>query len=103
MENQEIETIENILRDKILELSEYLKSHCHNNEQIELITKKLDNLKNYEIMLFISFLNINKVNEYCDQFIDTYKIEETEQIRETIKDYILYFISIRDLISETVK
>jgi hypothetical protein len=32
MENQEIETIENILRDKILELSEYLKSHCHNNE-----------------------------------------------------------------------
>ena len=28
----EIETIENILRDKILELSEYLKSHCNNNE-----------------------------------------------------------------------
>ena len=102
MENQE-DSIETILRNKILELSDYLKSKCDNNEQIELITKKLDNLKNYEIMLFISFLNINKVNEYCNQFIDTYKIDETEQIRETIKDYILYFISIRDLISETVK
>ena len=54
-------------------------------------------------MLFISFLNINKVNEYCDQFIDTYKIDESEEIRETIKDYIIYFISIRNLISETVK
>ena len=55
-------------------------------------------------MLFISFLNINKVDEYCDQFINTYGIVESDdQIRETIKDYIIYFISIRDLISETIK
>jgi hypothetical protein len=32
MENQEFETIEMILKNKIIELSEYLKSHCHNNE-----------------------------------------------------------------------
>ena len=54
-------------------------------------------------MLFISFLKIDKVNEYCDQFIYNYQIVETEEIREKIKDYIIYFISIRDLISETVK
>ena len=102
MENQD--SIENILRDKINELSTYLISKCDNNDQIELITKKLNNLKYYEIMLFISFLNVDKVNEYCDQFINTYQIVETDdQIRETIKDYIIYFISIRDLISENVK
>ena len=102
MENQE-DSIETILRNKILELSDYLKSKCNNNEQIELITKKLDNLKYYEIMLFISFLNINKIDEYCNQFITTYKIVETEEIRNTIKDYIIYFISIKELISESVK
>ena len=102
MENQE-DSIETILRNKILELSDYLKSKCDNNKQIELITKKLENLKYYEIMIFISFLNVDKVNEYCDQFINTYKIDETEEIREKIKDYIIYFISIRDLISETIK
>ena len=91
--------IESILKNKILELSDFLKSKCNHNEQIELITNKLDNLKYYEIMLFISFLNINKVNEYSNQFLHTYKIVETEEIRDTIKDYIIYFISIKELIN----
>lgn len=95
--------VETILKTKILDLSNYLKSNCNNNEQIELITHKLDNLKYYEIMLFISFLNINKIDEYCNQFIQTYQIVETEEIRETIKDYIIYFLTIKDLISDTVK
>ena len=60
------ETIETILKNKILELSDYLKSKCDDAEYIELITHKLENLKYYEIMLFITFLNINKINEYCD-------------------------------------
>ena len=90
--------VENILRSKILELSDYLKSKCNNNEEIEQISDRLENLKYYEIMLFISFLNINKIDEYCNQFIQTYKIVETEEIREKIKDYIIYFITIKDLI-----
>ena len=97
-----MDNIESILRNEILELSNYLKSKCNNNEQIELISHKLDNLKYYEIMLFISFLNINKVNEYCDQFIHTYQIVESEEIRDKIKNYIIYFISIKELISENI-
>ena len=97
-----VETIENILKDKILELSHFLKSKCNNNEQLELITNKLDSLKYYEIMLFVSFLNINRINEYCDQFIHTYKINETPEIREKINDYLIYFISIKELMNENI-
>jgi hypothetical protein len=54
-------------------------------------------------MLFVSFLKNDKINEYCDQFINTYKINETEEIRETVKNYLIYFISIKELIIETME
>ena len=97
------ESLETILRNKINELSDYLKSFSSNDDQIHLIQDKLNNLKYYEIMLFILSLKETEIDNYCNQFINTYKINETEQIRQTIKDYIIYFINVNNLLKETVK
>ena len=100
MENN---SLENILRNKINELSDYLKSFCNNDEQIHLIQNKLQNLKYYEIMLFILSLKETEIEIYINQFIHTYQINETEEIRQTIKEYLIYFININNLLKETVK
>ena len=100
MDNESLETI---LRNKINELSHYLKSFCNNDDQVNLIEHKLNNLKYYEIMLFILSLKESEIETYINQFINTYKIHETEQIRNTIKEYLQYFISVNNLLKETVK
>ena len=97
------ESLETILRNKINELSDYLKSFSSNDDQIHLIQDKLNNLKYYEIMLFILSLKETEIETYINQFINTYQINETEDIRDTIKEYLQYFISVNNLLKETVK
>ena len=94
--------LETILREKINELSNYLKSFCNNQEQVNLIEHKLNNLKYYELMLFILSLKETEIETYINQFINTYQIHETEEIRKFIKDYLEYFISINEILKETV-
>ena len=100
MENDSLEII---LREKINELSDYLKSFSSNDDQIHLIQDKLNNLKYYEIMLFILSLKETEIETYTNQFIHTYQLIETEEIRQTIKQYLLYFININNILKETVK
>ena len=102
MENQTLD-LETILREKINELSHYLKSFCNNDDQIQLLEHKLNNLKYYELMLFILSLKETDIELYINQFINTYQIHETEEIRRFIKDYLEYFISINNVLKETVK
>ena len=97
------ECLELILKQKINELSDYLKSHCNNQDQLILIEDKLNNLKFYDIMLFILVLNENQIDTYINQFINSYQINETEEIKLTIKGYIEYFISVNKLLNENVK
>ena len=101
MENND--SLEIILREKINEMSNYLKSFSNNDEQLYLIEDKLKNLKYYEIMLFILSLKETQIENYIDQFINTYKINETEIKRQTIKEFLLYFISVNKILKETVK
>ena len=97
------ETLELILKNKINELSDFLKSHCNNEEQLNKIEQTLNNLKFYDIMLFILVINENDIDKYINQFIYGYQINETEEIRNTIKVYLEYFISINNLLKENVK
>ncbi len=101
MENND--SLETILRQKINEMSHYLKSFSNNDEQLYLIEDKLKNLKYYEIMLFILSLKETEIENYIDQFMNTYKINETEVKRQTIKEFLLYFISVNKILKETVK
>ena len=100
MENN---SLENILRNKINELSDYLKSFCDNDEQIHLLEQNLNNLKYYELLLLIMSLKESEIGTYTNQFFHIYQINETEEIRQTIKEYLLYFININNLLKETVK
>ncbi len=92
-------SLEEILKQKINELAQFLISNCRDTEKINLINDKLSNLKFYEIMLFITFLDLTKIDTYINDFINSYSIEDTIDIRNKIKDYLEYFIKVKDIIS----
>lgn len=96
-------SIETILKEKIIELSDYLKSKCNNDDQIKLIEEKLNNLKLYEIMMFVLFLKDDQIDNYINQFIHTYKIDDNNETREKIKEYLLYFLNVKILLNENEK
>jgi hypothetical protein len=92
--------LETILKQKIQELSNYLISKSNNEDQIKLINNKLSNLKFYEIMLFVSFLQEKNIDTYINDFINSYKIEDTIEIRDTIKNYLEYFIQVNKILNK---
>ena len=93
-------TLEQILKEKILNLSNFLKSKSDNETQNKLIDKKLNDLKFYEILLFISFLQKNQIDTYIEQFLNTYKIEDSDETRNTIKEYMSYFVEVKEIMNQ---
>jgi hypothetical protein len=57
-----MENIESILLNKIKSFGNLLIENCHDNEKKCLINNKISNLKFYEILLFINFLQINNLD-----------------------------------------
>ena len=91
--------IESILKEKILEFSSYLKEKCHNQDHVKQIDEKLNNLKFYEIMAFIMFLDENKLDTYINDLFK-YDIEDSQEVRDNIKNYLNYFLSVKQIIIE---
>jgi len=91
--------IESILKEKILEFSSYLKQKCNNQDHVKQIDEKLNNLKFYEIMAFIMFLDENKLDTYINDLFK-YDIEDSQEVRDNIKNYLNYFLSVKQIIIE---
>ena len=91
--------IEIILREKILEFSSFLISKCNNPDHVKLIEEKLNNLKFYEIMAFIVFLDENKLDSYINDLFK-YDIEDSQEIRDNIKNSLNYFLTVKQIIIE---
>ena len=54
--------IENILKDKVKELGEFLITICENENKKKDINESLIDLPFYKILLFKSFMDINKID-----------------------------------------
>ena len=91
--------IETILKEKILEFSSYLKQKCNNPDHVKQIDEKLNNLKFYEIMAFIMFLDENKLDTYINDLFK-YDIEDSQEVRDNIKNYLNYFLSVKQIVNE---
>ena len=92
--------IEILLKDKIKELGEFLLSICENETKKNHIKDTLIDLPFYKILLFISFLDSNKIDNQIDDFINIFSLTNTEDNRLKIKEYIDYFFQIKTIINE---
>lgn len=95
--------IENILKDKVNEFASFLISKCDNHDQIKTIEDKLLGLKFYEIMMFLTFLDPNKLDSYTNELMNSIHIQDSEEIRNSIKDYLNYFLSVKQIINDSMK
>ena len=85
--------LEILLKDKVKQLGLFLISICDNETKKKDINDTLIDIPFYKIMMFISFLNVNKIDDQINDFIKLFKLEITEENRIKIFDYILYFIT----------
>jgi hypothetical protein len=94
------ENIETILKNKVKELGEYLISICENDNKKDDIKNALIDLPTYKILLFVSFLDKNKIDNQINDFIKLFSISNTNETRENIKSYIDYFIQVRNILHD---
>ena len=86
--------IEILLKEKIQELGEFLISICDNDDKKIEIKEALINLPLYKILLFITFLDINKIDTQITEFVKIFCLNNTDDNREKIKEYLNYFLQI---------
>jgi Ca2+-binding EF-hand superfamily protein len=101
--NNSSNDFENILRSKITQFSSYLISKCDNNDQIKMIEDKIGSLRYYEILMFITFLDSNKLDNYINDLINTVNIPDNEEIRYEIKEYLKWFMNVREILNDSMK
>jgi hypothetical protein len=93
-------SIENILIEKINELGQFLINHTDNEEKKKLIKDSLVDLPLYKILLFISFINKERIDNQIEDFLKIYGIVDTKEIREKIKDSLNYFINVKNILND---
>ena len=98
--NLENTQLEIMLKDKVKELGEFLIEICEDNDKKQNIIDTLIDLPIYKILLFISFLNEDKIDHQIDDFENLFKLKHTEESRLKIKDYITFFLSVKEILNE---
>ena len=89
-----------LLQTKIIEFGEYLIKLTNNEECKLMIEDKIQKMTLYEILMFITFLNYDKINEYLNQFMVQYEINDTIENRQKIIEKLEYFISVKEILCQ---
>ena len=92
--------IEILLKDKVKQLGEFLISICENETKKQDIKDALIDLPFYKILLFISFLDNTKIDNQINDFIKLFQLNDSQDNRDKIKEYIEYFFQIKTIINE---
>ena len=82
------QNIEALLKQKIQELGHYLISICENENKVKDINDSLINLPTYKILLFISFIDHNKIESQINDFIKLFCLNDNTENRDKLKEYI---------------
>ncbi len=91
--------MQELLKSKILEFSNYLLENCNDTEKKALINEKLKNLQVYEIIIFIQFLKLETIDKEIETFIKLFCINDSNEVRNEIKKYLNYFINIKKILN----
>lgn len=91
--------MEPLLKDKIQLMAEYLISQCNDTNKVKQINDTLTDLPLYKIILFINFLDLKKMDAQIDDFIKLFSLNDTEDSRNKIKEYLNYFIEVKSILN----
>ena len=91
--------IEILLKNKIKDLGEFLISICNDDNKKQNIIDSLIELPSYKILLFVSFLDLNKIDNQISDLINLFQLNDTNENRQKIKEYINYFIEVKNIIN----
>ena len=91
--------LELLLKDKIKNFGEFLISICQDETKIKDINNSIIDLPLYKILLFISFLDLNKIDNQINDFILLFKLENNQENRNKILENIQFFISVKDILN----
>ena len=92
--------MEDLLSNKIYDFSNYIESICDNEEKKKDIKKALTDLPLYKIMLFINFLDKKQIDNQIDDFVKLFSLQNNQDNRNKIKEYIDYFIEVKDILNK---
>ena len=92
--------MQELLTNKINDFAQYLTNNCNSEEKKELIKTKMIDLKLTDILLFITFLNANKIDSEILLFINTFELNDSDNVKEKIKEYITYFLNVKNIINK---
>jgi hypothetical protein len=92
-------SIENILKEKITELGQYLMSNCNDTNKQNDIRTALTDLPTYKVLLFVSFIDHNKIDTQINEFIKLFNINDSQDIRNEIKTYLEYFLEVKNILN----
>ena len=99
MESQNNDTIK-LIKEKLIELGDYLKSLCKNDDTNKKINDTLINLKDYEMLMFILFLDQKNIDKQIEDLLRIYGITYDTENFEYIKKYMIYFTNIKKIIDK---
>ena len=88
---------ENILKQKIFDFGNYLISICNSEQKKYDIQKQLSDMKIEQILLFLMFLNENRINQDINDLIIKFELVNNSENIIEIKKHINYFIQIKNL------
>ena len=90
--------IEIILRDKIKDLGQFLISICDNEEKKQTIKETIIDIPSYKLLLFVSLLDPNRIDNQINDFINIFNINDTTENRSVLKDKLDYFIQVKNIL-----
>ena len=92
--------IEILLSEKINDFGQYLISNTNDTNKQNVIKNALIDLPSYKILLFISYLDSQKIESHINDFINLFGITSTDDTRNEIKKYLQYFFQIQNIIKK---
>ena len=92
--------MEELLKQKISQFSNFLLQNCNNLEKKSLINNKLKNLKFFEIIMFIQFLTLETIDKEIETFIKLFCINDTNEVREEMKKQLIYFLEVKSILNK---
>jgi hypothetical protein len=92
-------SLETILKNKINLFGEYLITQCNDTNKQNEIRQALTDLPTYKVLLFISFIDHNKIDTQITEFIKIFSINDTQETRNEMKKHIEYFLEVKKILN----
>jgi len=92
--------MQEILSEKLSDLADFLTSICKDDKKKNSINESMRDMSLSKMMLFINFLDEEKIDGQIKDFIKLYSLDDSKGNKDHIKDYILYFIKVKNILNK---